>query len=315
MRKYLLLFLLAFSGLAFADDQSPRQTYIETYKDIAMREMRDYGIPASITLAQGILESADGKSRLATKGNNHFGIKCHGWKGKKIYHDDDAKGECFRVYDNAEESYKDHSIFLTTRSRYDKLFTYKQDDYKSWAKGLKKAGYATNPKYPKLLIKIIEENDLFLYDRMVLEGVGPEDLIATADVPPKEAYDPDAVTVRVAERVEVKEHPNDIKYIVVTPGLSYAKIEEQLNVWDWEIRRYNDLPKTYKPVLGDSLFIQPKRNRSRSVALYTVKPGDTLLKISQIYGVKIKAICRKNGIKPEEPLVPGQVISLKRRKR
>ena len=142
-----------------------RQEYIEKYKDIAIREMDKTGIPASITLAQGCLESGNGNSELAQKAKNHFGIKCHSsWKGEGFYMDDDAKDECFRVYKDPEESYKDHSEFLVNGSRYDFLFELKPTDYKGWAHGLKKAGYATNPKYPDLLIKIIEDEELNLLD-------------------------------------------------------------------------------------------------------------------------------------------------------
>ena len=139
--------------------------YVKTYAEVAQQEMRSYDIPASITLAQGILESGMGDSRLATQANNHFGIKCHKeWKGKRIYHDDDEKGECFRVYKDPRKSYRDHSLFLTSRSRYDFLFDIKKNDYKAWAKGLKKAGYATDPKYPDKLISLIERYRLDSYD-------------------------------------------------------------------------------------------------------------------------------------------------------
>ena len=139
--------------------------YIETFAPIAQQEMRIYKIPASITLAQGLLESAIGQGRLAQEANNHFGIKCHKeWTGKQIFHDDDAKGECFRVYEDAKESYRDHSLFLKTRSRYDFLFDIKSTNYKAWAKGLKKAGYATDPKYPDKLIDLIKRYDLHRFD-------------------------------------------------------------------------------------------------------------------------------------------------------
>ena len=145
--------------------------YIEQYAPIAMEEMRKFKIPASITLAQGILESGSGRSNLALKSNNHFGIKCHtGWKGEKVYHDDDEKGECFRKYQYPATSYQDHSLFLTTRFRYASLFGLDKDDYKRWAKGLKKAGYATDPKYPDKLINYIEKYELYKYDKMVLKG-------------------------------------------------------------------------------------------------------------------------------------------------
>jgi hypothetical protein len=144
--------------------------YIGTYKDIAIRKMEEYKIPASITLAQGILESGNGLSELAKKSNNHFGIKCHSsWSGKKVYHDDDRRGECFRKYPSAEGSFNDHSKFLTNRGRYEFLFDLRPDDYKAWAKGLKKAGYATDRKYPKKLISFIENFELYKYDDLVLD--------------------------------------------------------------------------------------------------------------------------------------------------
>ena len=146
--------------------QDKTEKYIEKYSKVAVEEMKKYNIPASITLAQGILESGNGESRLAKEGNNHFGIKCHSnWNGKTIIEDDDEKGECFRKYDNAEDSYRDHSLFLTERGRYSFLFELNKKNYKAWAKGLKKAGYATNPKYPDLLIDLIERYDLSRFDK------------------------------------------------------------------------------------------------------------------------------------------------------
>lgn len=145
------------------------EEYIKQYSDISMKEMRDYKIPASITLAQGILESSSGKSLLTLRSNNHFGIKCHkGWKGKKTYHDDDEKGECFRVYKDPRTSFKDHSEFLTTRSRYSSLFELAPEDYVGWAKGLSRAGYATDRRYPAKLIALIEKYELHQYDMEVL---------------------------------------------------------------------------------------------------------------------------------------------------
>lgn len=162
MKVKVLLFLMLSPFFVIGQSKSnSTQDYINTYTKIAIEQEKQYGIPACITLAQGILESGSGRSRLATEANNHFGIKCHNdWKGKKIYKDDDKKNECFRVYDNAEQSYIDHSLFLVGKKRYADLFKLKITDYKGWAKGLKKAGYATNPKYPQLLIDIIELYDL-----------------------------------------------------------------------------------------------------------------------------------------------------------
>ncbi|MDG3584146.1 glucosaminidase domain-containing protein [Galbibacter pacificus] len=157
------------------------EDYIDVYSPIAMRQMQNYGIPASIILAQGILESGAGKGELVRKANNHFGIKCHaGWNGERAYHDDDAKGECFRKYKYPEYSYQDHSEFLTTRSRYNFLFSLDKDDYKGWAKGLRSAGYATDRRYPQKLISLIEKYQLYEYDAAVL-GVAPESIGRIAD--------------------------------------------------------------------------------------------------------------------------------------
>ena len=157
------------------------EDYVKYYSSIAMDEMVQFGIPASITLAQGILESGAGKGRLAVQANNHFGIKCHDWNGKKIYHDDDVEQECFRKYDNPEYSYRDHSLFLTNRVRYSFLFDFKRDDYKQWAKGLKKAGYATDPKYPQKLIDLIERYELYKYDNIVLKKINKQYKVRRGD--------------------------------------------------------------------------------------------------------------------------------------
>ena len=194
------LFIFILIPCTFFSQRLSRKDYINKYSQIAINQMREYKIPASITLAQGILETGNGNSRLATKANNHFGIKCHGWKGKEIYADDDKKNECFRSYKNAEESYIDHSKFLIENSRYSFLFEYKLKDYKSWAKGLKKAGYATNKKYAESLIAIIEENNLDQYDKLKFD-----DVLANTSQNKRNIY----------------LHPNNIKYV-------WSKEEETL---------------------------------------------------------------------------------------
>ena len=169
LKKGLVLIFLTAVWALVAQDLT-RQQYIDKYASIAIREMQNYGIPASITMAQGILESNNGNSYLAKEANNHFGIKCHDWVGPSVNRDDDDYNECFRKYQHPLASFEDHSLFLAKRERYAFLFEYDVDDYKAWAKGLKKAGYATNPKYPQLLIRIIEENHLYLLDRQSLAG-------------------------------------------------------------------------------------------------------------------------------------------------
>ena len=158
--------LLAISSQANATHQKlSKSDYVDQWKSEAIQQMKEHSVPASITLAQGILESASGNSQLAVKGKNHFGIKCHGWTGDKMYMDDDSKGECFRVYDSAGESYKDHSLFLNKYDRYAFLFDLESTNYKDWAKGLKKAGYATNPQYPQLLACHIDQTGCIGIDR------------------------------------------------------------------------------------------------------------------------------------------------------
>ena len=169
MKNFLFCLIFFSSFLSFS--QNKTEQYISKYNSLAVDEMSRYGIPASITLAQGILESGNGESRLAVEGKNHFGIKCHSnWNGKTIIEDDDEKGECFRKYSKVADSYRDHSLFLTERGRYSFLFEYKKSDYKKWAKGLKKAGYATNSKYPSLLIDLIETYELYTYDKVEQSG-------------------------------------------------------------------------------------------------------------------------------------------------
>ena len=226
--------LLILSNSIFGQEIS-RKEYIEKYASLAVKQMHQYKIPASITLAQGILESNNGNSRLAVKANNHFGIKCHGWEGKKIFADDDKKNECFRNYKNVLESFVDHSLFLNKYSRYEFLFNYKITDYKSWAKGLKKAGYATNSKYPELLIKIIEENKLYQFDREKID----ENLISG--------------------KRNIYMHPNKIKYVISQNQETYETIAKSLNIKLKQILKYNDDNKLSVLKVGTKVFIQPKK--------------------------------------------------------
>jgi len=195
--------------------------YIGNYKDIAIDKMVNYKIPASITLAQGILESGNGLSTLAKKSNNHFGIKCHsGWKGKKVYHDDDKRGECFRKYDNPEGSFNDHSKFLTGRGRYEFLFDLDPDDYKGWAKGLKKAGYATDRKYPKKLIAFIENFELYKYDELVLDEKGYK---------------------RAKKEMPLANNDSANSFIIVSKGDTLYSISRNNNISVEELKRLNGL--------------------------------------------------------------------------
>ena len=293
-----------------------REDYIKTFSDLAMKEMARVGIPASITLAQGILESNNGNSTLATKGNNHFGIKCHDWTGKKIYHDDDKKHECFRSYGSAYESYMDHSQFLSTRSRYASLFELKPHDYRGWAKGLKKAGYATAPKYADLLIKIIEANELYRFDVLVLNGEmdsetggekkkGRDDEGDSKSEPPGHGYN-------TSREVLVN---NKVEYIVLQPGDNPEIIRKEMDLYANELYRYNNLYKGEELKPGQFIYLQPKRRKAaRGNEIHVVKPGETMYDISQIYAVKLDRMYQMNrlteGAQPDE----GTDIYLRRKK-
>ena len=266
--KCIAIGLVISTNSAFGQEIS-RKEYIEKYSSLAVKQMHQYKIPASITLAQGILESNNGNSRLATKANNHFGIKCHGWEGKKIFADDDKKNECFRNYKNVLESFVDHSLFLNKYSRYEFLFDYKITDYKSWAKGLKKAGYATNNKYPELLIKIIEENKLYQFDSKKID----KNLISG--------------------KRNIYMHPNKIKYVISKNQETYKTIAKSLNIKLKQILKYNDDNNQSVLNVGTKVFIQPKRNRSKQ-RIHVVNNGEDLRTISQTYGVKMKSLKKRN---------------------
>ena len=277
--------LLILSNSVFGQEIS-RKEYIEKYSSLAVKQMHQYKIPASITLAQGILESNNGNSRLAVKANNHFGIKCHGWEGKKIFADDDKKNECFRNYKNVLESFVDHSLFLNKYSRYEFLFDYKITDYKSWAKGLKKAGYATNSKYPELLIKIIEENKLYQFDREKID----KNLISG--------------------KRNIYMHPNKIKYVISQNQETYETIAKSLNIKLKQILKYNDDKKLSVLKVGTKVFIQPKRNRSKQ-RTHVVNKGEELRSISQTYGIKMKSLKKRNELILKNGLNNGDKLRLR----
>ena len=242
MKNILTLFICLLCVLSAQAQTRNKQyeDYIKKYSDIAVREMKRYHIPASITLAQGLLESGAGQSTLARKSNNHFGIKCGGdWRGRTVSHDDDARGECFRAYSHPEESYEDHSKFLAGRPRYASLFKLKITDYKGWAHGLKKAGYATNPHYAEKLIGIIELYNLHKYDTK--DGVkwmkqNPE---------PHQPY-----------------VSNELLYIVVRAGDTWKSISKEFDISQSKLRKYNDLYKGYNLLVGDILYLEKKKRKA-----------------------------------------------------
>ena len=297
----LILTITSYNMAGAAEDIISRSQYIETWKNEAISQMATHGIPASITLAQGILESGDGNSRLAKQGNNHFGIKCHNWTGETIHKDDDKKNECFRKYESARESFQDHSEFLTKRGRYSFLFDLEPNDYKGWAKGLKTAGYATNPKYSNLLISLIEKNNLQQYDNMV--------------TPSKNHSNSDGFLFASLSKPKISKHSiyihnNNIKYIKVKSKDTFYKISKEFGIHLGQIYKYNDLSDKNFIKEGDVIYLQPKRKKAK-VESHEVKKGETLQGISQLYGVKLKSICKKNNLLAETKLQPGQILELR----
>jgi hypothetical protein len=323
----ILIFVLAglFSFEIYSQKTTPEQ-YVEKYKYIAIKEMHDYKIPASITLAQGILESASGNSELAKNANNHFGIKCHkDWEGERYYYDDDEKDECFRVYTNPEESFKDHSIFLQ-KDRYKKLFTFDITDYKKWAKELKNAGYATDPHYPKRLIDLIERYGLDKYDKITekqLEKMLKEndiDLNVDEEVEiveeetekiEKEILDPESTEIGIDQR-EIK-YNNRIKYIIAKKDDNVESLSEELDIWKWQIHKYNELGKNQKIEEGMIVYLQPKRWKAEE-KFHTVKEGETAWDVSQKYGIKLKWLYKRNRMQAGEKIEAGDKLWLRKKK-
>jgi LysM repeat protein len=273
-----------------------KKEYVLQWKATAIQQMALYKIPASITLAQGILESGSGNSQLARVGNNHFGIKCHGWEGKTMYMDDDEKGECFRVYDSAEDSYKDHSEFLTVNKRYNALFELKSDDYKSWAKGLKEAGYATSKTYAEALIGIIEELNLHELDQLALRENG---LV----VENKAESEVSHLTIYSA---------NKVKYIVAKKGDTFYRLSREFDMALWQLYRYNDFGPT-KDVLeeGDIVYLQPKKRKTKTKSIKT-ESELTPRELSQKYAVKLEPLMRRNEFSSPDQLLPiGEKVILR----
>jgi hypothetical protein len=299
------MFLLV--QVVFSQKVPGRADYIEKYSGLAVSEMRRSGIPASITMAQAILESSLGKSDLATKANNHFGIKCHvGWEGREFFYDDDHKNECFRVYESVEDSFRDHSIFLLTRDRYKDLFSLDPKDYKGWARGLKAAGYATNPHYAELLIKIIEEEELYLLDNWIPPAEPRNstsgELVKEWELP---GHRPTSYPMQMYKR-------NRIDFVIAGPGETVESITEKMDLLRWEIRRYNELEKNEEVDEGSIVYIQPKRKQAaRGFDTHIVEEGETIYSISQHYGIKTKWLLKRNNLEEGAVLQEGQRIWLR----
>jgi hypothetical protein len=291
--------------------------YIDKYKGIAITEMNSYGIPASIKLGQGLLESSSGNSDLASEANNHFGIKCKKeWTGPTFFKDDDEKQECFRKYPSVLASYEDHSRFLKNSLRYAELFKLELTDYKGWAYGLKKAGYATNPQYPQLLIKTIEENRLYEFDKpgsspvlqMPKQEKKHEPIVVNPGKKPSGNDIPDFEMKRMPSREIL--YRNKVEYILVKEGDTYEELTKEMDLMTWQIYKYNDLPQSAKAKSGDIVYIKPKR-RKAAVDTHQVKQGETIRSISQEYAVKMKRICDLNDLEETSSLKPGTIVKLR----
>jgi LysM repeat protein len=259
--------------------------------------MNQYGIPASITMAQGILETGNGNSKLAKEGNNHFGIKCHGWEGEKMYLDDDAKNECFRVYKNAKKSYEDHSSFLKKHQRYEFLFNYRSDDYKNWAHGLKHAGYATSASYAENLIKIIEEEKLFELDKYKMNN---ENLVNNQ-------------IEFVFSQHKILINSIGLNYIVAIKGDTFYRLSQELGISMSLLRQYNDFHHEKEFLIpGEIIYTQPKKWKSSIEKHIVLKDKKTLREISQEKGIRLKSLLRKNNsTSPDEHLPKGTKVFLK----
>lgn len=320
MKRFFLLTLFFgtfLSAHAQYTYQQRVQQYINQYKDIAIEEMKRTGVPASITLAQGIIETDAGASPLATDGNNHFGIKCHNeWSGDAMYYDDDKRNECFRKYENVELSFKDHSDFLKTRQRYSPLFQLNITDYKGWANGLKSCGYATNPRYSTMLINTIEANNLQQYDSMGLD----ENWVKTnkSDTPTpiivQQNQDPDVDDVIADTNADPKSGQvfflNSIKVVEVQKGESLQSISKKFHTSVKRLIKYNDLTEKSVVKAGDKIYLQPKR-RNGNEGYHTVATGETMFSIAQQYGIRLDVLYQKNKMNPGTQPAAGQIIYMR----
>lgn len=316
MKRTLIIFLsvctLALSASLADSRKSPQSLYIERYADLAVDEMYRSGVPASITLAQGLLESRYGQSELAVKANNHFGIKCHNWNGGRMYYDDDRKGECFRKYDSPEESFRDHSDFLRFRDRYRFLFDLEHTDYEGWAHGLKKAGYATDSKYPQKLIRLIEEYELYKYDiQGSVERVLPESPAHIETVKPLSDRQSETFHFSLSRQMY---SINGVPFVYSLDGESYASIAARYNIFHKEILRYNDLKEDVTLYPGTVVYLQKKKKQAaKGLDKHIVEePGETLDDIARRYAVRLSSLRRMNrfpeGYMPKE----GEVIILRK---
>ena len=315
MKRFLTVLGMLLLATAMVWGQKLTRTeYIEKYAETAVREMKATGIPASITLAQGCLESGNGNSTLATKANNHFGIKCHkNWKGKTIRHDDDEKNECFRSYRNADESFRDHSDFLRYSDRYAALFNLELTDYKGWAYGLQKAGYATARTYAESLIRIIEENELYRYDKLdrkAREELPPTPMEAEFSTAFKPYPGHKLYTASLGREIRTT---NGVAWIIAREGDTYAGLAKEFNLFRGEILRFNDRSRNTALQPGEVVYVEAKKRESaRNLDKHVVEEGETMRGLAQRYAVKMKKLYQYNAMSPGTEPEPGTILNLRK---
>jgi hypothetical protein len=308
------ILLMLFSGCLVSAQQADYKKlvegYVQQFKDVAIKEMKEYHIPASITLAQGILESNAGRSPLAVEANNHFGIKCHKeWTGMTYYKDDETRNECFRKYNSPLESFRDHSWFLTQRDRYKGLFKLDVTDYKGWATGLKSAGYATNPAYAQLLIKTIETFVLDRFDKVDFASA-IADTINGLNIPEKHAGLRNFQFVYRGEGNRDIYQNNGLRMIISREGDNLFTIAGDFNISVEKLIKYNDLQHAtaFKP--GQIVYLEHKR-RKGNADFHKLQTGESLYSISQLYGIKLKLIYKRNDLQKGAEAKNGTVLRLR----
>lgn len=301
MRKFFVIISLFLSLCASAQIKwnQAYQQYFDQYKDIAIEQMLKYHIPASITLAQGVFESGAGKSELARRANNHFGIKCHNWTGRTSYHDDDESNECFRAYDSAYESYEDHSKFLVSGRRYQSLFDLKETDYKGWAKGLKAAGYATNPQYANKLIEIIQLYKLYQYDNA-------------------KGYDKFMAERAKDHIVGGNMHPisfyNKNYYVIARKGDTFRSIADEVGISYRKLAKYNERDKRDQLEEGEVIWLKKKQTKAPKDykgRLHYVRGGESMYSIAQKYGIRLKNLYKMNHLSPDYQIKVGDGLRVR----
>jgi len=308
--NFLVLFLfISFSIFSQAKSQL-YINYIQNFSELAVIQQKEFGIPASITLAQGLLESGAGRSEFALRSNNHFGIKCHNdWTGDKVYHDDDDKGECFRKYDNVLDSYRDHSLFLKNKTRYSFLFNYSQTDYESWAHGLKKAGYATDPSYAYKLISLIENYELHQYD-LLKSHRRSLDSSSNHNSKPSDRFNNNATIQAVSAHTVYKS--NRVKFVVANAGDSFESLSDELNISVKKLIEYNELDANYKLKPGMQIYIKRKKSKAAyGIDSHVIKSGETMYSISQTYAIRLVKLYELNNMPYTETARIGKVLKLR----